>query len=80
MAEHAPGETGLAWWGQREVFYQIYPRSSHGSDGDGNVELTAFLPTINAKWYFSTARDRSGDTISGDVPVRPHQGLIAEYG
>jgi alpha-glucosidase len=31
------------------------------------------------KIVISTARDRTGETISSEVALRPHEGIIAEY-
>jgi alpha-glucosidase len=89
MAEHAPGETGLAWW-QREVFYQIYPRSFQDSNGDGNGDLRGIRARLDyvqwlgagAIWicpFFRSPMADGGYDISDYCDVDPLFGNMDDF-
>lgn len=89
MTEHAPGDTGLAWW-QREVFYEIYPRSFQDSNGDGNGDLAGIRARLDyvqwlgagAIWvcpFFRSPMADCGYDISDYCDVDPMFGSMDDF-
>ncbi len=89
MANQVPDEAGLAWW-QREVFYQIYPRSFQDSNGDGNGDLAGICHRLNyirwlgvgAIWicpFFRSPMADCGYDISDYCGVDPMFGTMDDF-
>jgi len=82
-------ENRLAWW-QREVIYQIYPRSFQDSDGDGNGDLKGICRRLDyltslgvgALWicpFFRSPMADCGYDISDYTAIDPTFGSLDDF-
>src|SRR5579864_2976979 len=84
-----PTQDRLAWW-QREVIYQIYPRSFQDSDGDGNGDLKGICRRLDylaalgvgALWIcpiFASPMNDGGYDISDYTAIDPIFGSLEDF-
>jgi alpha-glucosidase len=89
MSNRVSVESGLKWW-QREVFYQIYPRSFQDSNGDGNGDLPGICQRLDylqwlgagAIWicpFFCSPMADCGYDVSDYRAVDPLFGDMADF-
>ncbi len=89
MSDPIPESAGPKWW-QREVFYEIYPRSFQDSNGDGDGDLPGICQRLDyvqwlgagAIWlcpFFRSPMADGGYDISDYRDVDPMFGSMGDF-